>query len=153
MSNNIVRLAFDGSVASTSPPVRFQRIQLSIVPKTTSGWRGAPFASIHAILVPEKYGSSTSPLRDRTVSIAPAFVSRSQWSAVRRSCHTMARPWTSPVERFHATTVSRWFVMPMAAGVPWLATTSAKVTRTAFQISTASCSTHPGSGKCWVNSR
>ena len=41
--------------------------------------------------------------------------SSSQRAAVRRSCHTMAR-WTGwPVRRSHATTVSRWSVIPMAA--------------------------------------
>jgi hypothetical protein len=35
--------------------------------------------------------------------------------AVRRSCHTIARASGFPVARSHATTVSRWLVMPMAA--------------------------------------
>ncbi len=57
--------------------------------------------------------------------------------------------------RFHATTVSRWLVMPIAAidSRPTRSTTSPSVARTASQISTASCSTQPGRGKCWVNSR
>ena len=37
--------------------------------------------------------------------------------------------------------------------VPTWSTTSPNVARPASQISTASCSTHPGRGKCWVNSR
>ncbi len=40
MSNNMVREAFDGSVACTSPPVRFHRIQASIVPSASSSEDG-----------------------------------------------------------------------------------------------------------------
>ena len=35
---------------------------------------------------------------------------------MRRSCQTIARPTGTPVARFHRTTVSRWFVMPIAIG-------------------------------------
>ena len=49
------------------------------------------------------------------VRLAPSAFSRSQKSAVRRSCQTMAL-WTgSPVSRSHTMVVSRWLVMPMAA--------------------------------------
>jgi hypothetical protein len=59
------------------------------------------------------------------------------------------------VWRFQATTVSRWLVMPMAAtlSAPTWPITSSIVVFTTSQISRASCSTQPGSGKCWVNSR
>ena len=46
---------------------------------------------------------------------APAPASSSQRAAVRRSCHTIASAYGSPVVRFQATTVSRWLVMPIAA--------------------------------------
>ena len=42
-------------------------------------------------------------------------LSRSQTSAVRRSCQTMALWIGSPVSRSQTIVVSRWFVMPMAA--------------------------------------
>ena len=67
----------------------------------------------------------------------------------------MALPYGFPVERSQATAVSRWFVIPMAAtsSAPTASTTSLSVARTASQISAGSCSTHPGRGKCCVNSR
>ena len=74
---------------------------------------------------------------------------------MRRSCHTIARRYGSPVVRSHATTVSRWLVMPIAATVaaPTSSSTSVSVALIRRQISSASCSTQPGRGKCWVNSR
>ena len=45
----------------------------------------------------------------------PAARSSSQRSAVRRSCHTMARCSGRPVRRSQTTVVSRWLVMPTAA--------------------------------------
>jgi hypothetical protein len=48
-----VRLALDGSVACTAPPVSFHTSQLSMVPRATSS--DLPIsASSHAALVPEK---------------------------------------------------------------------------------------------------
>ena len=116
MSNSIVRLAFDGSVANTAPPVRCHTTQASTVPRARSGPAATPpSVRSHAILVAEKYGSSTSPVRSRTSGRWPAAASSSQRSAVRRSCHTMARCRGRPVRRSQATTVSRWLVTPMAA--------------------------------------
>ena len=94
-------------------------------------------------------------MRPRTSSRAPCAASSSHRAAVRRSCHTMARPYGVPVVRSHATTVSRWLVIPMAAtdSAPTCSTTSRSVERAASQISVASCSTQPGRGKCWANSR
>ena len=90
----------------------------------------------------------------RTRSSFPASRSSSQRAAVLRSCHTMARWRGAPVRRSHTTAVSRWLVMPIAAtGRSSSARRSAIVACTASQISTGSCSTHPGSGKCCVNSR
>ena len=158
MSNSIVRLALDGSVANTppsTPPVRFHSTHASMVPTARSGVTATPPSpSNHSTLVAEKYGSRTSPVVARTIGSAPSARRASQRAAVRRSCHTMARCRGWPVRRSHATTVSRWSVMPMAAmgSVRWPAS-SASVVRTASQISLASCSTHPGLGKCWVNSR
>ena len=101
-------------------------------------------------MVAVKYGSSTSPVRSRTMGRWPSRSNRAQMSDVRRSCQTMARCSGRPVARSKATRVSRWLVMPMAATV-WPASprrppTSAKVARTASQISAGSCSTHPGRG-------
>jgi hypothetical protein len=59
--------------------------------------------------------------------------------------------------RSHATTVSRWFVIPMPASerpsIPAESSASFATARVTSQISLASCSTQPGRGKCWRNSR
>ncbi len=151
MSHSIVRLALVTSVANTAPPVRFQISQESIVPIARSSSTGmSRSVRSHSILVPEKYGSSTRPVRSRTSGRAPAAVSSSQRCAVRRSCQTIAVPYGSPVDRFQASTVSRWLVMPIAAmfSTPTAASTSATTVRNvcsiACQISAASCSTQPG---------
>ncbi len=55
MSYSIVRLAFEGSVACTSPPVSFQSSQVSMVPTATSAEGSTPpSVKSHASLVPEK---------------------------------------------------------------------------------------------------
>ena len=131
-------------------------IHESIVPIASVSVTGTPpsFRS-QPNFVPLKYGSSTKPVRSRTIGRWPASARSRHRSAVRRSCHTIARPWGLPVERSHATTVSRWFVIPMAATFDGStrSRTSMSVPRTASQISAASCSTQPGCGKCCVNSR
>src|SRR3954469_25005152 len=67
MSNSIVRLALVTSVACTSPPVRFQISQESIVPSASSSSTGmSRLDNSHSNLVAEKYGSSTSPVVSRT---------------------------------------------------------------------------------------
>ena len=155
MSNSMVRPALVASVAWTRPPVRFHTIQLSTVPRATSGPAVTPpSVSIHSSFEAEKYGSSTSPVRSRTSGSAPSCSSCAHRDAVRRSCHTMAR-WTgSELWRLQATAVSRWLVTPMAAGAsPSRPATSPSVDCTASQISEASCSTRPGFGKYCVNSR
>jgi hypothetical protein len=88
----------------TRPPVSCQRSQVSTVPNASSpcaararssGWA----SSSHAILVPEKYASSTSPVRARTSGSRPSARRRSQSGAERRHCQTIAR-WTgTPVRR------------------------------------------------------
>ncbi len=106
--------------------------------------------------VPEKYASITRPVRRRTSSSRPRERSSSQMGAVWRDCHTIAR-WTgSPLARSQTSAVSRWFVMPMAARSAPLAPAFSRAPRAArswlSQISSASCSTQPGFGKCWGNS-
>ena len=152
----MVRLAFDGSVACS--PVRFHNTHESTVPNARcSSASTPPSSSSHSSLVAEKYGSSTSPVRSRTSGSTPAARSSSQRAAVRRSCHTMARCRGRPVRRSHTTTVSRWSVMPMPTTVSpsssSAATTSPRVSCTARQISSGSCSTQPGRGKCCGSSR
>ncbi len=70
--------------------------------------------------------------------------------AVRLSCQTTARATGAEVARAHATTVSRWFVMPTArsprASMPDAFSASATALRLTRQISSASCSTQPGRG-------
>ena len=75
-------------------------------------------------------------------------------SAVRRSCHTIARRGEPRVSRSHSTIVSRWLVMPSAVSsdASTLPSTSRVASIVACQMSSAECSTHPGCGKCWRNS-
>ena len=76
-----------------------------------------------------------------------AAASSSQRAAVRRSCHTIARPYGRPVERSQATTVSRWLVMPIAADLGRADLLDDR--RSAWparrpRSRSASCSTQPG---------
>ncbi len=90
MSSSIVREAFETSV--TCSPQSFQRSHESIVPKARSP--AAPtFASSHSSFVAEKYGSGMRPVRSRISSTG----SSAQRAAVRRSCHTIARPIGAPL--------------------------------------------------------
>ena len=87
----------------------------------------------------------------------PLRSSSRQRSAVRRSCQTMALQTGSPVRRSQTTTVSRWFVTPMAASwaarMPTLPSASATTASVLRHISRASCSTQPGRGYIWPCSR
>jgi hypothetical protein len=62
-----------------------------------------------------------------------------------------------PVRRFQTTVVSRWLVMPMAAisvaAAPAPESASCAVANWLLQISIGSCSTQPGRGNNWRNSR
>ena len=121
MSNSSVREALDGSV--TCSPQSLNSSHESIVPNTARPSRAfcsspSTLRSSHSILVAEKYGSSTSPVRSRMRSSSPASRSSSQRPAVRRSCHTSARCSGSPVVGSQHTTVSRWLVMPTASSSP-----------------------------------
>jgi hypothetical protein len=105
-------------------------------------------------LVPEKYGSSTSPVAARTAGSWPASLSSRQIGAVRRSCQTIALCTGASVARSHTTIVSRWLVIPIArTSASRAAASASRATReVTSQISSASCSTQPGLGKCCVNS-
>jgi hypothetical protein len=153
MSKRSVRDAFVTSVACTAPPVRRHNRYESIVPNASEPARAAaamPFTlcSIQLTFVPEKYGSSVSPVSSLTRASLPWFSSSAQRSAVRRSCHTIALCAALPVLRSQMTLVSRWFVMPIAAidddTMPFSACDSAS--RTDAQMSSGSCSTQPGCG-------
>jgi hypothetical protein len=65
----------------------------------------------------------------------------------------MARATGRPVTRSHTTVVSRWFAIPIAArssvDSPAWCNASGTTRAVLRQISSASCSTQPGSGKCW----
>ena len=101
--SSIVRDALVKSVACTRPSVSFQTSHESTVPNASpSGLRSR---RSHSSFVAEKYGSGTRPVRAR---IRSAGSSR-QRSAVRRSCHTIARCTGSPDRRSHSSVVSRWF--------------------------------------------
>ena len=123
------------------------------MPKASCSCGSSVRRRIHSSFVAEKYGSGTRPVRARTRSAG----SSAQRSAVRRSCQTMAG-WTGrPVRRSHTTVVSRWFVIPRANTSAGRILASASACRadssTLAQISSGSCSTRPGAGKCCVISR
>ena len=117
MSNSIVRLALDGSVACT--------VAAGQVPQHpgVDGAEGQVGAGVDAALG----AAATRAWWPRSRGRAPARsapapgrggrppASSSQRAAVRRSCQTMARCRGRPVRRSQTTTVSRWLVMPRAA--------------------------------------
>ena len=154
-SNSMVREALLGSVLCTAPPVSCHTSQVSTVPKASSPrsaiWRApGTWSSSQDSLVPEKYASSTRPVRDCRKSACPSARSRSHSGAVRRSCQTMARASGRPVARSQISVVSRWLVMPMAATSAAVAAALRSASRATSswlcQSSPASCSTQPGRG-------
>ena len=137
---SIVRDAFVASVTCTSPPVSFQTSQVSTVPNASPA-RPCSRRS-HSSFVAEKYGSGTSPVRSRIKSGS----SSRQRAAVRRSCQTIAGATGRPVARSQSSVVSRWFVIATRSTPSSPASPAAA--RTLCQISSGSCSTQPGRGKC-----
>ena len=149
----MVREALVASISCRRPPVRCQSRRLSTVPAASSpasarALAPATLSSSQAILVAEKYGSSTKPVRSAIQALRSRC--RSQNSAVRRSCQTMAGPTPRPSDRSQTTVVSRWLVRPTAATRSALmpASESAKVTSGPTESTRAcgSCSTQPGRG-------
>jgi hypothetical protein len=126
-------------------------------PDSTSAHVFGSCSASHISLVPEKYGSNRNPVSSATRSSWPASRRRLQMSAVRRSCHTIARRGEPSVSRSHSRTVSRWLVIPIAcrAGPPvtsYAFSADLVASMVACQISSGECSTQPGLGKCWANS-
>ena len=115
---------------------------------------------IQAILVAEKYGSSSKPVlpcSQASVSGLPlALASSAQRGAVRRSCQTMALWIGSPVARSHTTVVSRWLVMPQparsAASTPAFSSAWRHTATVSAKMPAASCSTQPAWGYSCSNS-
>ena len=99
----------------------------------------------------------TRPVLARKLSVRPLALRLSQYSLVRRHCQTMAWWMGSPVTLSQTMAVSRWLVMPMAAMsaavAPIFCMASTATPSCVAQISFASCSTQPGFGKYWGNSR
>src|SRR5258706_591484 len=162
MSNSIVREAFDGSVTCVRLPVSCQMSQVSTVPKASSPRSArarAPgtWSRIQAILVPLKYGSTTSPVFERISASATLCISSVHNAEVRRSCQTNALWIGSPVCRSQTMVVSRWLVMPTpirsVSERLSLRSTSRATSRWVLKRSIGSCSTQPGCGKIWRNSR
>ena len=154
MLKSIVREALVTSVAWTLPPVRFQISQESTVPKRSRpAWalRRAPgtFSRIQWILVALKYASMISPVLSRIISSRPLALRLLQYSAVRRSCHTIALQMGRPLSASQTTVVSRWLAMPSATTGPSVTSATARfiTLRIEDQISIGFCSTHPCRGK------
>ena len=76
-------------------------------------------------------------------------------SAVRRSCQTIPRRGAFRVFLSQIKIVSRWLVIPSAVRfeAPTVSTTVFTAVSVACHISSASCSTQPGDGKCCGNSQ
>ena len=126
-------------------------------PSSTRAHVFGSFSRSHTSLVPEKYGSSRSPVSSDTRSSWPSSRIRAQMSAVRRSCQTMPRRGEPSVSRSQSRTVSRWLVIPMArsSGPPvsaYAARQARVASMVACQISSGECSTQAGLGKCCANS-
>ena len=95
MLKSSVRLALLTSVTCARPPVSRQIRNESTVPKSTSprsalARRPGIVSSMCLSLVPEKYGSSTSPVFSRNIASRPAAFSASQIGALTRLCQTIA---------------------------------------------------------------
>ncbi len=156
MLYSMVRLAFVGSVACTSPPVSTHTSHVSTVPNTSSPAsarsRAPPtLSSSHLILLAEKYASGRSPVFAWTMRLASCVPhSSSMMGAVRRHCQTMALWMGSPVVGSHTIVVSRWLSMPMAATLSavreWRLASSVRLPSCEYRISCGLCSTQPGLG-------
>ena len=157
MLNSIVREALVTSVTCSRPLVSFQISQVSIVPKASrpaSARARAPgtLSRIQRILLAEKYASMSSPVFRWISGAAPSAFSRSQKSAVRRSCQTMALWIGSPVSR--SQTIGRLALVGdadggdvAAAAMPARPSASTATPICDAQISCGSCSTQPARGK------
>ena len=128
--------------------------QVSTVPKASSPrsaiWRApGTWSSSQDSLVPEKYASSTRPVRDCRKSACPSARSRSHSGAVRRSCQTMARQRAAcgalPDQRGFAL-VGDADGGTSAAVAAALRSASRATSSWLCQSSPASCSTQPGRG-------
>src|SRR5258708_25181149 len=120
MLKSIVRDALLVSVTCRAPPVSFPTSHESTVPKASvpaSPRARAPgtLSSSQRILLAEKYASISSPVFAWTMSAAPSFLRRSQKSAVRRSCQTIALWIGSPLLRAPTIRLSPLFVVPHPA--------------------------------------
>src|SRR6056297_928426 len=155
MSKSIVLAAFDTSVAWTLPLVRFHKRHVSTVPKSNSPLSALSLApstlsSIHFILVPEKYASTTRPVFSRIICPYPAPTSSSHIDAVRLHCQTIALCTGFPLLLSQTTVVSLWFVIPMASissqPIPAVSIASLATPLWLPHISIGSCSTQPGLG-------
>ena len=112
ISNSSVRAALVASVRCDLPPVSRQSRKVSMVPKarllaSAAGRAPSMRSSSQAILEAEKYGSMSSPVLRAMSGSCPSRRSASQWSAVRRSCQTIALWIGRPLWRSQITTVSR----------------------------------------------
>ena len=154
--SSCVRLALVTSVMCSPPavpPVSRHARKLSMVPKRISPasarFRSAgTFSSSQRILRLLKYVESGRPVVRRATSSWDA--SSFRYCSVRVSCQTMALATGAPVLRSHRMVVSRWFVMPIAAKSlarrARCVMASSITCRVRRQISSGSCSTHPGRG-------
>ena len=85
------------------------------LPASAAARAPSTLSSSQAILLAEKYGSSSRPVRAVIAGSWPAARKASHSLAVRRSCQTMALWIGLPVARSHTSVVSRWLLMPMPA--------------------------------------
>ena len=142
-----VRDAFVTSITCCSPPVNRQTRKLSTVPNARP--------SLRAVLAQQplelrrrevRVGYEPGLAADRAPGRARGSARRSAGPATR----SPARP-ACPSRGPRASVVSRWFVI--ADHVGRRPGVGAPAGSTLAQISSGSCSTQPGRGKCWGSSR
>ena len=153
-----VREAFVTSTQCRRCPVSLYTSQQSTVPNmhrldATASATAGQFSIIQSILYALKYVLMGSPVVPRNASTPPSRpdASLAHRSAVRSSFHTIALHSGLPVSLSQSTLVSRWLAMPstisrsrdVASRVLMQPST---LDTTHDQISSGSCSTHPGRG-------
>ena len=159
-SISIVRLALVGSVTCTppsTPPVRCQITQLSVVPNTASPRSAAArtpstLSRIHWILPPEKYVAGGSPARLR-IEVAASVALEGGGDAVGAG----VLPHDGVVQRTSGASVPHDRGLALVGDADGGEVVRARVRRGSTrrgprcrvrsQISIGSCSTHPASGR------
>ena len=152
-SSSIVREALVRSVTCAAPRVSFHEPAVDRPEGEAPARAGRRARGSTPASSPRSTGRGRAPSAGGSGRRAAPRSARS----VRRSCQTIAGCTSRLLPRSQTTVVSRWFVIPSdsrsRAATPAAASASAAVCSALAQISSGSCSTHPGRGKCCRISR